>query len=156
MIRSDRRLRLCRVLLVLTLAFIWGNSLMPAELSHSFSQWVKELLARFLSGDTPITEEGSGLLRKIAHFTEFTALGIVLAWRGGMLGKNPCKTFLAGVTAAAVDETIQCFVPGRGPGIADVLLDSSGVLTGMLLCFLGHTLLKRETHHSINILEDTK
>ena len=156
MIRSDRRLRLCRVLLVLILAFIWGNSLMPAEVSLGFSQWVKELLLRFLSGEATETEEGSGLLRKLAHFAEFTALGMCLAWRGGMLGKNPGKTFLAGVTVAAVDETIQRFVPGRGPGIADVLLDSSGVLTGMLLVFLGHTLLKRENHHSINILEDTK
>ena len=142
MIRSDRRLRLCRVLLVLTLAFIWGNSLMPAEVSLGFSQWVKALLARFLSGDTPITEEGSGLLRKIAHFTEFTALGIVLTWRGGMLGKNPGKTFLSGVSAAVADETIQRFVPGRNSSSLDVLLDSSGVLTGMLVIYLGYTLKK--------------
>ena len=156
MIRSDRRLRLCRVLLVLILAFIWGNSLMPAEVSLGFSQWVKELLLRFLSGEATETEESSGLLRKLAHFAEFTALGIILAWRGGMLGKNPGKTFLAGVTVAAVDETIQRFVPGRNASVLDVLLDSGGVLTGMLLIYLGYTLRKRENHQLFNILEETK
>ena len=120
MIRSGSRLRLCRVLLVLILAFIWGNSLMPAELSHSFSQWVKTLLTRFLSGDGAETGEGSGLLRKMAHFAEFTALGLCLTWRGGMLGKKMGRTFLAGVAVAAVDETIQRFVPGRNASILDV------------------------------------
>ena len=156
MIRTDRRLRICRALLVLILAFIWGNSLMSAELSHGFSQWVKDLLSRFLSGNGTETGEGSGLLRKMAHFAEFTALGLCLAWRGGMLGKKMGRTFLAGVAVAAMDETIQRFVPGRNASILDVLLDSSGVLTGMLLLCLGHTLLKRENHHSNNILEDTK
>ena len=144
------------LLVLLIVGFIWGNSLMPAEISHSFSQWVKDLLARFLSGDTPTKPEGGGLLRKLAHFTEFTALGLCLAWRGGMMGKNPGKTFLSGVTAAAVDETIQRFVPGRNSSALDVLLDSSGVLTGMLLIYLGYTLRKRENHYSINILEETK
>lgn len=144
MIQTKRRLNLCTALILLILAFIWGNSLMKAEHSNAFSQWVKELLAQFLGSDTAITREG-GLLRKIAHFTEFTALGICLAWRNGMLGRSPYRSFLTGAAAAVIDETIQCFVPGRGPGIKDVLIDSSGVLTGMLLLYLGHTLLKKRT-----------
>ena len=44
---------------------------------------------------------------------------------------------------AVLDETIQCFVPDRGSSIRDVLLDSGGVLTGMLLLYLGHTILKK-------------
>jgi VanZ family protein len=34
---------------------------------------------------------------------------------------------------ACIDETIQMFVPGRGPGLLDVGIDSCGVLMGMLL-----------------------
>ena len=143
MIRTESRLRLCRGLLVLILAFIWGNSLMPGEISLVFSQWVKDLLARLLSGDGTVTGGGHGLLRKVAHFTEFAALGICLAWRNAMLKKKLEGTILAGAAAAAVDETIQRFVPGRNASVLNVLLDCGGVLTGMLLLSFGHTLLKR-------------
>lgn len=143
MICTKKRLQISTVLIFLILAFIWGNSLMPGEVSQAFSQWVKHVLARLLPGDFSLVKEGSGLLRKIAHFTEFAALGICLAWRGGMRKKVPHWVFLWGAAAAALDETIQCFVPGRGPAVKDVLLDSSGVLTGMLLLYLGHTILKK-------------
>ena len=72
--KTTFRLRLCVTLLVLNLIFIWGNSLLPGEISGAFSRWVKELLG-IAPGD-PHT--GHGLLRKIAHFTEFALLGITL------------------------------------------------------------------------------
>lgn len=145
MICTDRRMRLCTALIVMLLVFIWGNSLMPAEISHAFSQWVKQLLVPFVAEDSPVTEESSDLLRKMAHFAEFAVLGLCLMWRSGMKKSRPRWAFIFGTAAAAMDETIQCFVPGRGPGVLDVLLDSSGVLTGMLFLFFGHTLLKKRT-----------
>ena len=147
MIRSEKRMRLCRTLIAVLLIFIWGNSLMPGWISRTISDW----LAGILLGTKPIGGEmaaGSGILRKLAHFTEFAALGMCLAWLHGMLGKGKLRPFLWGTLAAAVDETIQCFVPGRGPGVTDVVLDSCGVLTGMLLLYLGHTLLKKRTNQS--------
>lgn len=144
MIRTTGRMRTCNTLVLCILIFIWGNSLMNAEYSQALSQWVRELLARLLGDDSAVTREG-GLLRKIAHFAEFSALGFCLAWRNGMLAKKPTHAFLTGTAAAAIDETIQCFVPGRGPGVRDALIDSCGVLTGMLFLYLGHTLLKKRT-----------
>ena len=144
MIRSDRRLRLCRVLLVCTLAFIWGNSLLPGEISGAFSDWVKSLLEALFAQGTPKPSSG-GLLRKLAHFTEFTALGALLCWRAGMLEKSKAAAFGCGALAACLDETIQIFVPDRGPGIRDVCIDSAGVLTGMALILLGHTYFKGRT-----------
>lgn len=139
MIRTNRRMRLCSALLVCNLAFIWGNSLLPGEVSGAFSDWVKSIL----EGLFPIGEDSSDgegiLLRKLAHFTEFATLGALLGWHFGMRGKKQRFAAACGVTAACIDETIQMFVPDRGPGIRDVLIDSSGVLTGMLLLHLGHT-----------------
>ena len=143
MIRTERRLRLCSALLILNLAFIWGNSMLPGEISGAISDWVKELLAMLFPGDGPVSS-GGGLLRKVAHFTEFAALGALFGWLFGMLKKEKHLPFLCGVAAACVEETIQRFVPDRGPSLFDVGIDSCGVLTGMILLYLGHTYFKKK------------
>lgn len=142
--RTDKRLRLCITLLVCNLIFIWGNSLLPGEVSGAFSDWVKSILARLFSGD-PNAPAGGGLLRKVAHFTEFAALGMCLAWLHGMLQKGKLLPFLWGVLAASVDETIQRFVPDRGPSIRDVCIDSAGVLTGIVLLWFGYHFFKKRS-----------
>ena len=79
-----------------------------------------------------------GVIRKLAHFTEFTALGLCLTWLFGMLQKGRLPAALWGVAAACVDESIQLFVPDRGPGLRDVGIDTCGVLTGMILLSVGY------------------
>ena len=148
---TDKRLRLCVSLLICNLIFIWGNSLLPGEISGAFSDWVKAVLARILPMG-PDDGTCGGLLRKAAHFTEFAALGALLAWLHGMLDKGRVRPFLWGVLAAAADEIIQCFVPDRGPGIKDVCIDSAGVLTGIILLWYGYHFVKKR---SMNLsLED--
>lgn len=144
MIRSKKRLRLCWTLIAALLTFIWGNSLMPGWISQAIS----DALAGLLLGTKPVDGEmaaGSGILRKLAHFTEFAGLGMCLAWLHGMLRKGKICPFLWGVLAAAADETIQCFVPERGPGIKDVCIDSAGVLTGIILLWMGHDYFKKRS-----------
>ena len=147
MIRTDKRLRLCTALLICNLVFIWGNSLLPGEVSGAFSDWVKAILAKLFSGDAD-DSSGGGLLRKVAHFTEFAALGLCLAWLHGMLQKGKLRPFLWGVLAASVDETIQRFVPDRGPSVKDVCIDSAGVLAGIILLWIGHDYFKRRSAKS--------
>ena len=91
--------------------------------------------ALLLPGDgTP--GEGHGLLRKLAHFTEFASLGVILTWLTVLLSKPAGLSLAAGFAAACIDETIQMFVPDRGPAFTDVLIDTSGVLTGLILLLL--------------------
>ena len=138
MIRTEKRLRLSKWLIVLILCFIWGNSLLPGEISGKVSDWVKERLTALLPGEVPGVTTGGGLLRKIAHFTEFAALGFCLTWRFGMLEKRKSNALVFGALAACVDETIQLFVPDRGPAIRDVVIDTCGVLAGMSMLLLAH------------------
>ena len=143
MIRRDKGLRICTVWLILNLGFIWGNSLLPGEISGAFSNWVKQVLEALLHGNAMGTS-GGGLLRKIAHFTEFTSLGICLCWLASLLGKGRIQAFFWGAMAACVDETIQIFVPDRGPSLRDVGIDTCGVLTGMILLQIGYGLWRRK------------
>lgn len=143
MIRTDKRLRLCTVLLLCNLIFIWGNSLLPGEISGAISDWVKAILETLFDStgeDTP----GGFPIRKLAHFTEFACLGALLFWRFGMLRRPKALAFCLGAAAACMDEGIQMFVPGRGPGIRDVGIDCGGVLTGMIFLYLGHTYFQRK------------
>ena len=75
MMKWKKRKRLCAVLLILNLAFIWGNSLLPAAVSQTLSDNTQTLLLGF---EHP--ELFSMLVRKCAHFLEFTALGMLLSW----------------------------------------------------------------------------
>lgn len=150
MIRTEKRLRLCGMLLALNLCFIWGNSLMPAELSQAFSDWAKALLSAVFAGGEANGAGGSGVLRKIAHFTEFMALGMCLSWLFGMLGKGRLWPLILGCGAACVDETIQCFVPGRGPGLIDVGIDTCGIAAGIILLLTGHYFIKKAKHSGGN------
>ena len=141
---TPARLRLCAALLTAVLVFIWGNSLLPASVSQQFSDFVGHVLEEILpEGMEDLPEENeSFLLRKLAHLTEFIALGVLLAWNCAMRQKRTAFPLLWGIAAACIDETIQVFVPGRGPGLRDVAIDSLGVLLGIVLLHLGHRYLK--------------
>ena len=147
MIRTERRLRLCAALILLTLAFIWGNSLLPGKLSLAFSSWAKDVLSELFSLGVQGTG-GKGLIRKIAHFSEFAVLGMLLRWFWGMLGKGMLPALGCGFLAACVDETIQCFVPERGPHLLDVGIDTCGAAAGILLLWLGYTVVNKRTKNN--------
>lgn len=155
MIRTRKRMRLCITLLILNLIFIWGNSLLPGEISGAFSGWVKNLLSYFIPGEGD-PQTGHGLLRKIAHFMEFGCLGMILCWLHAMLGKKPWYSLIYSILVACTDEGIQCLVPDRGPGIRDVLIDTSGAVLGMLLLLAGHAVCKKRKQKTFNLKENTK
>ncbi|MGH9712938.1 MAG: VanZ family protein [Candidatus Acidiferrales bacterium] len=81
------------------------------------------------------------LIRKCAHFVEYFVLSL-LVLRGIRAGRKETHLGWAivavGIVAgyAALDEFHQSFVPGRGPAVADVLLDTAGGVAAQLVAAL--------------------
>lgn len=141
--QNKKKIRLWAILVICNILFIWGNSLLPGSVSGAISGFVKDLVFKLLPGLSGTGEGGHGLLRKLAHFTEFACLGVFLSRLLYWL-KKPRLLALAGAfLVACCDETIQRFVPDRGPSFRDVMIDTSGALVGMILLLVGYAYVKR-------------
>lgn len=75
------------------------------------------------------------IIRKLAHFTEYLILGILVI---NMFTKNNAKkscllSILLCIIYATSDEIHQIFTPGRACQIKDILIDSVGSITGVYL-----------------------
>lgn len=142
MVKTNKRLWICSVLIVINVAFIWGNSLLPGTISGAISDGLKAFLEKLL-GVQEGPPGGGGLLRKVAHITEFACLGVLFRWLFGMLLRKKWQYYMlptiAGIMVACVDETIQLFTPNRGPGIKDVGIDTLGLVLGIcMISLLSH------------------
>lgn len=155
---NAKRIRICTALLIGNLVLIWGNSLLTGEISGAISGFVTQMLGKLFGMASGESQGGHGLLRKLAHFSEFACLGALLAWRWtlkGETGKNLItQTLLGGLLTACVDESIQRFVPDRGSSLMDVWIDFSGVTAGLTILLLGYHYAVIKKHH--NIMEETQ
>lgn len=127
------------LLILVTLAFIWKNSLLPREDSLEKSSMVTDALRPILGlliGEKNVTDH---FVRKLAHLTEFAALGAETACFALLLSSRRLHGFFhclfAGLLAALIDETLQ-LLTDRGSQVQDVLLDFAGLLLGVLLTYL--------------------
>lgn len=142
--KNQKKIRFWLFIIICNILFIWGNSLLPGSVSGAISKFVSYLVFQVILGRPGNGGGGHGLLRKVAHFTEFACLG-VFSCRFLFWIKKPqwCSLGIAFLVACC-DETIQRFVPDRGPGFKDVLIDTSGALFGMILLFVGYAYIKRK------------
>lgn len=157
MIRTKKRMILCASLLVACLALIWGNSLTNGTDSGAMSGRVMAWINAFLHLSESGAETLHLVIRKMAHFTEFACLGLLLTWLFGMTGEKKghlfCMPLLCGMAAACVDETIQVFIPDRGPSPIDIWIDTCGVAAGIAIVLIGYHYIRKK--HKRNNLEET-
>lgn len=152
----DRRKKgklLLSVLCVLTVLFIWGNSLLDREESQAVSM---ELLRQIVEAAERLglVIEGTDdhWLRKLAHFGEFGLLGTelsLLMLLDGAFGRQGIVNCLfVGLLTAVADETIQIF-SSRGSQVQDVLLDFSGAITAVVLVSAVYLVVRRRKRNRI-------
>ena len=128
--------------------FILTNGLLDYSASHAFSGW----LVRLLGVDSKAgAETGDFFLRKLAHITEYSLLGLLTQTIRISLkkqGKNisiwlPLFCVLA---VGVLDEFFQSF-SNRTGAVSDVLLDFIGGIAGVLIATLIFCIVKKHKNH---------
>ena len=141
--RNQKKIRFWTFAVICNILFIWGNSLLPGSVSGVISKFVSYVVYQVILGQPATSGGGHGLLRKVAHFTEFACLGVFLSRLLFWLNKPRLLALAGAFLVACCDETIQRFVPDRGPSFRDVLIDTSGAVVGMIALLVGYAYVKR-------------
>lgn len=136
------------IILLCLYIVIFSFSAQDGEQSGGLSYGISEKcidVVDFISGKRLTTllrrelaESFEHLIRKGAHFTEYTCMGILVyvIWRQWM-NRSKMLYCLVGIwvfLSAIGDEIHQLFVPGRYGSPADVLLDTCGGIFGIVVC----------------------
>lgn len=129
------------------IAFAFVHSSMPSDVSGAESEATMEFFQSILNFFGISIELTDHIVRKLAHFTEYTAMGIMMMNTVYSFNKEKAYIFFphilfCGLFTSVIDETIQLNVPGRAGMITDVLLDFSGVVTGIIIMFAILTIYK--------------
>ena len=140
---------LCMLYLILYMSSQEGaaSTTMSYQVSKTIVLAYNKIFSKGLSNEmlNELIYQIHPFIRKTAHFTEFFALAITVAFplyvykiRGIfliILGELFC------VGVAFLDEYSQSFVLGRNPSYRDVMIDSAGAFCGILvawiICYIG-------------------
>ena len=145
--RTSPWLIAARVVFTLALAgciwFIFSNSMAVAQVSSASSGRVLRLMQAALRrlGHPALAQRLTmHLVRKLAHFSEFTLEGFLLMLCLRVYTRRFVRhvswPMLGGMATALLDETIQLYVPGRTSSVRDVWIDFGGVIAGLFVALL--------------------
>ena len=140
---------LTTVLTVAVMVFIFIFSTEDAESSDQTSGIISRQVIPFVYPDyeqkSPeerkiCYDNVQHIVRKTAHFTEYMILGLLIrlcleSWFGRRK-RLLTASWAAGTIYAGTDELHQLLIDGRSGQWTDVLLDSGGVMTGVLIAVL--------------------
>lgn len=132
------------VAVMMIVVFIFGTDLFSSENTRPIIRWIMQW---FLGEGTgaQLAGGGEGWLRKSAHFLEYALLAYL--WLRALRGDHRQRwkwkwfaiAFLATALWATVDELQQGYISRHRTGSAwDVLIDSSGGLTALMLVFVAY------------------
>ena len=131
------------LMMYMIFSFSSQDGVTSSQLSYKVSYKIIETGGEILGADFEPWEIDSlatrfhGVVRKIAHMTEYFALAVAVAFPLYVYGLRGILLMLVAgmfcVAFACGDEYHQSYVEGRGPSTKDVLIDSFGVFWGIVL-----------------------
>lgn len=126
---------LCFLLVFAVIGVIWWHSMQNGVASHAESRRVLAWVLARIQGSAVAPYLSDGVIRRLAHLTEYTTLGMVLSGFSVLVSRRPHKVWvlLIGIGVAAIDEYIQSFSGGRTSTWHDVVLDGIGCMVGIFL-----------------------
>lgn len=146
MIKENKKIVIIRIILLLlifaNLIAIFGFSNQKGEQSSGLSSKITVFILNIFGQDNKTMEQEKieqveHIIRKLAHFSIYTILGILLmSFASTYKIKNTTKIFASiftGIVYAVLDEFHQSFIPDRTPLLTDVIIDTFGVIVGCLL-----------------------
>lgn len=139
--------RILTILLVIWMGFIFSMSSQNSEISSNTSgetiKIILSLVPKFTEQIEKVQQQTvenlQFIARKSAHFIAYMVLGIILILlllQFSNINKKPQIALALCVVYAISDEFHQFFVPGRACQLRDVIIDSLGSLTGIVLVLL--------------------
>ena len=143
------------ILLVIVFINIFGFSSQDSEESGNLSRTItvsitkniKEIQELKSDEKNEILDTIEKVIRKLAHFSEYTLVGILLMSLISTFNLKQINRFLIslgiGFLYACSDEFHQLFVPGRTAKFTDVLIDTAGVCIGCFIIYLILLVIKR-------------
>ena len=136
------------ILILINFLTIFGFSEQNGEQSTNLSRNITlDVLNTFGDYNEPLTETQEvqvlnveHIIRKLAHFTIYTILGILLMCLAVTFDftnkKRLLLSVLIGFLYASLDEFHQSYTPGRTALVTDVLIDTAGVIVGSLIVLI--------------------
>lgn len=136
------------ILTAFMISFAFIHSSMPSDVSGNESESVMDILQSILNFFGIDIELSHLFVRKLGHFAEYTAIGMLLVSCAYSFNRiKPYKYYsqvlFVGLFTAVCDEAIQLNVEGRAGMVTDVLLDFSGVLTGSIIMLIIYVIYRR-------------
>lgn len=158
----DKKVVILGILVLLWMGFIFFMSSIPGDESGESSSSIVTFIIDKYDLITGADEErinyhnsedflrrANLYFRKFCHFSEYCILSILLLSFLFSLHKysffvSVFLNLLITIFYAGTDEYHQIFVRGRSGTILDVMIDSSGIIFGIILAFMLNNVLKKE------------
>ncbi len=136
------------ILLIMLFMTIFNFSSQDGEESGSLSREVTNRVTKDIKSIQELEKnkkekvlgEIEHVIRKIAHFSIYTLVGILMMSLMSTYDLKQIKrvgiSFGVGVLYAISDEIHQSFTPDRTPLVSDVCIDSCGVIVGIIIVII--------------------
>lgn len=129
------------LLVIIWMAVIFIMSSFDSTESSNQSNFIVDIISNILNINN--IEIISFIIRKLAHFTEYLILGILISNLIHSYNKKTYISIIICILYAISDEIHQLFVTGRSCQILDIIIDSIGSILGIyLLIFIKNIIWK--------------